>query len=70
MLNAELYVAKHKATNQESQNKKLFSDIAIGAFREKTIDTHKITPPPASRAQPMRRGCSTVDPKRGEIPCW
>ena len=33
MLNANLYGAKHKAAKQQSQNKKVFSNIAIGAFR-------------------------------------
>ena len=33
MLNANLYAARHKAAKQQNQNMKLFSDIAIGAFR-------------------------------------
>ena len=33
MLNADLYAARHKAAEHRSQNKKLFSDIAMGAFR-------------------------------------
>ena len=33
MLNAALYAARRKAAEQQSQNKKLFSDITIGAFR-------------------------------------
>ena len=31
MLNANLPVARHKVAKQQNQNKKLFSDIAIGA---------------------------------------
>ena len=33
MLNVDLYAAKHKAAEQQSQNKKLCSDSAISAFR-------------------------------------
>ena len=36
MLNANLYVAERKAAKQQSQDKKLFSDIAIGAFKRCT----------------------------------
>ena len=33
MLNADLYTAEHKVAKQRNQNKRLFSDNAIGAFR-------------------------------------
>ena len=33
MLNADLHAARRKAAKHQSQNKRLFSDIAMGAFR-------------------------------------
>ena len=42
-VNANLYSARHKATKQESQNKKLFSDIAISAFRFDNECAQKVT---------------------------
>ena len=35
MLDANLYPAMHRLLSNNSRNKKLFSDIAIGTFRKK-----------------------------------
>ena len=40
----DLYTATHKATKQQIENKNLFSDIAIGVFREKNRQGHSGPP--------------------------
>ena len=55
MLDATLYAARHKATKQQRQNKTLFSDIAMGAFRgkKKGKEKKKVPPPPTTH---IRKG--------------